>query len=67
MTTFTADRQAKRLAEIEARRGTAWKVYSESLRDLGGQAYEDAEDRSWERLRAELQQLDEERRLVEAS
>lgn len=67
MTTFTADRQARRLAEIESRRGTAWKSYSESLRDLGGVEYEDAEDRSWERLRTELRELDEERRLVEAS
>ena len=67
MTTFTEDRQARRLAEIEARRGTAWKSYAESLRDLDGAEYEDAEDRSWERLSAELQQLEEERRLVEAS
>ena len=66
MTTFTADRQARRLAEIEARTQEAWRTYRESLRELGGRDYEDAEDRSWERLRTQLQQLEDERKLVEA-
>lgn len=66
MTTFTADRQARRLAAIEAGTNQAWRDYREALRELRGRDYEDAEDQSWERLRAELQRLDDERKLVEA-
>ena len=64
MTTFTSDQQARRLAEIEARKRQAWTDYNDSLRELRGRDYEDAEDRSWDRLQETLRQLDEERQLL---
>jgi hypothetical protein len=64
MTTFISDQQARKLADIEARKGQAWASYNDSLRDLSGRDYEDAEDRSWDRLQETLRQLDEERQLL---
>lgn len=64
MTTFISDQQARRLADIEARTRQAWASYNDSLRELRGRDYEDAEDRSWDRLQETLRQLEEERRLL---
>ena len=64
MTTFISDQQAQRLADIEARTRQAWASYNESLRELRGRDYEDAEDQSWDRLQETLRQLEEERRLL---
>jgi hypothetical protein len=64
MTTFISDQQARKLADIEARRSQAWASYTESLRDLSGRDYEDAEDRSWDRLQETLRRLDEEQQLL---
>jgi hypothetical protein len=36
----------------------AWAAYSESLRDLAGKDYEDAEHTSWERLQRVLRDID---------
>ena len=64
MTTFISEQQARRLADIEARTCQAWASYNDSLRDLRGRDYEDAEDRSWDRLQETLRQLEEERQLL---
>ena len=64
MPTFISDQQARKLADIEARKSQAWASYNDSLRDLSGRDYEDAEDRSWDRLQETLRQLDEERQLL---
>ena len=64
MTTFISDQQARRLADIEVRTRQAWASYDDSLRDLRGRDYEDAEDRSWDRLQETLRQLEEERQLL---
>ena len=56
--------ETERLAELEERRKEAWALYSESIRDLEGRDYEEAEDESWRRLQEMLQELDEERQLV---
>ncbi len=64
MTTFISDQQARRLADIEARTRHAWATYNDSLRELRGRDYEDAEDRSWDRLQETLRQLEEERQLL---
>jgi hypothetical protein len=66
VTTFTSHEQARKLAEIEARTKQAWATYSDSLRDLEGTDYENAEGESWDRLQRRLQQLDDERQLLEA-
>ena len=47
--------------ELEERTRRAWAAYRESLRDLSGQAYDEAEDRSWARLQRKLKELEDER------
>ena len=64
MTTFISDQQARKLADIEARKGQAWASYNDSVRELSGRDYEDAEDRSWDRLQETLRQLEDERQLL---
>jgi hypothetical protein len=67
MTTYISDQQARRLADIESRTRQAWADYSGELRELEGRDYEDAEDKSWDRLQKRLKQLDDERQLVEGT
>jgi hypothetical protein len=62
MPTFISD-QAQ-LAVIEERTRQAWATYTETLRDLQGKDYEEAEDESWDRLQKTLRQLEEERQLL---
>jgi hypothetical protein len=64
MPTFISDQEARKLADIEARERAAWVSYNDSLRELRGRDYEDAEDRSWDRLQKTLRQLDDERQLL---
>ena len=66
MTSLTPDKREERLADIDAREREAWESYQESLRDLQGRDYEEAEDQSWDRLQKRLRALDEERQLVAA-
>ena len=62
MPTFTPNRiQARKLKELDERRARAWGAYRDSLRDLAGRDYDDAEDRSWDRLQRKLRELDAER------
>jgi hypothetical protein len=62
MPTFTPNRiQARKLKELDERRARAWGAYRDSLRDLSGRDYEEAEDRSWERLQRKLKELDAQR------
>ena len=37
----------------------AWATYRDSLRDLDGDAYDEAERRSWERLQRDLERIEE--------
>lgn len=57
MTTIADHDRERRLRELHDRTRRAWGVYSESLRDLQGKDYEDAEHRSWERLQRKLREL----------
>jgi hypothetical protein len=66
MTSLTPDKREERLADIGVREREAWETYQESLRDLQGRDYEEAEDQSWDRLQKRLRALDEERQLVAA-
>ena len=66
MTSLTPDKREERLADIDARERAAWESYQESLRDLQGRDYEEAEDQSWDRLQKRLRALEEERQLVAA-
>jgi len=49
------------LSELDERTQRAWKAYRDSLRDLSGRDYDDAEHRSWERLQRKLAQVEDER------
>lgn len=62
MGTSTGHGTEKEFAELDARQRRAWTTYSESLKGLEGQEYNDAEDRSWERLQRKLKDLDVRRR-----
>jgi hypothetical protein len=64
VTAFTQEQATRKLAEIDVRTKQAWAAYTESLRDLDGREYEDAEGQSWDRLQRRLRELDGERQLV---
>lgn len=68
MTTFAADPETSRqLEQLEERTRTAWEDYRSSTSELAGNAYEEAELVSWERLQRSLLELaDERERLVGA-
>jgi hypothetical protein len=46
------------LQELAERTQDAWAIYSESLRDLTGRDYDDAETDAWERLQRDLRELE---------
>ena len=54
-------RDESRLNELDERTQRAWKAYRDSLRDLSGRDYDEAEHRSWERLQRKLAQVEDER------
>lgn len=45
------------LEQLEESEAKAWRIYSKSLEGLQGAAYDEAEDRSWERLQRKLGQI----------
>jgi hypothetical protein len=53
--------EALTLEEIDERTLHAWTVYRDSLRELSGREYDEAERRSWERLQRKLRQLEQRR------
>jgi hypothetical protein len=61
---LTHEQVTRKLSEIDARTKQAWDDYTDSLRDLQGREYEDAEHQSWDRLQKRLRELDGERQLV---
>ena len=64
MTALTHEQVTRKLGEIDARTKQAWASYNESLQDLEGREYEEAEGQSWDRLQKRLSELDGERQLV---
>ncbi|HEV7918128.1 MAG TPA: hypothetical protein VGO97_01010 [Solirubrobacterales bacterium] len=46
------------LARLEESEAKAWRIYSKSLEGLGGDAYVEAEGRSWDRLQRKLGQIE---------
>ena len=57
MTTITADK-LEELAEMERE---AWAAYRDSLRDLAGPQYDEAESASWDELQRLLAEVEAER------
>ena len=54
-------RDDRKMDELDERTQRAWTAYRESLRDLSGRDYDEAEHRSWERLQRKLAEVEDER------
>jgi len=50
--------------ELDEGTRAAWAAYSDSLRDLTGEEYEQAERESWSQLQTELRRLERRRRAL---
>jgi hypothetical protein len=62
VTTFAPGQDTShRLRELDEDVQRAWSTYSESIRDLEGAEYEEAEQRCWERLQRKLEEFERER------
>jgi len=61
MTTALDPNARRRLRELDERTVRAWSAYHESLRDLDGQEYNEAESRCWDRLQRKLREVDRQR------
>lgn len=59
MTTTVSD--TEKLRELDEWMRGAWIAYSERLRDLAGDEYEQAESDSWSALQQELERLERRR------
>jgi hypothetical protein len=57
MATLSQQPVGSELARLEESEAKAWRVYSKSLEGLSGEAYVEAEDRSWDRLQRKLEQI----------
>jgi len=51
------DDRANTAEELDERTLDAWSAYRESLRELTGRPYDEAETRSWDRLQEELTEI----------
>jgi hypothetical protein len=61
MTTALDPNARRRLRDLDERTARAWSAYNESLRDLEGQEYHDAEARCWDRLQRKLREVERQR------
>jgi hypothetical protein len=60
----TVAHNADKARELDADTERAWSAYSERLRDLSGEEYEQAEQESWTQLQGELRRVDRRRRTL---
>jgi hypothetical protein len=58
MATSSSRAEEQQITELDERQKLAWSSYSESLKGLTGEAYEEAETKSWNRLQVKLKDLD---------
>jgi hypothetical protein len=65
VTAIAPDSDKLRRLDDDMRR--AWTDYSERLRELSGDEYEQAERESWTRLQSELRRLERKRRSLTSS
>ena len=61
MTTALDANARRRLRDLDERTVRAWSAYQESLRDLAGAEYDEAETRCWERLQRKLREVERQR------
>lgn len=59
--TISAPSEQGKPSELDERARSAWTTYRDSLRDLSGRDYDEAEGRSWDRLQDKLRQVEDER------
>jgi hypothetical protein len=55
---------AEKLRELDDDTRRAWTAYSERVRDLTGDEYEQTEDQSWQELQRKLRNLERRRRTL---
>lgn len=55
---------AEKLRELDDDTRRAWTAYSERVRELTGEEYEQVEDQSWEELQRKLRNLERRRRTL---
>ncbi len=60
----TAAYRTDKLRQLDDDERQAWKSYSEALRELTGDAYEHAEDASWQQLQRKLKTVERRRRTL---
>jgi hypothetical protein len=65
VTAIAPDSDKVRELDDDTRR--AWNAYSEELRELSGEEYEQAERESWSKLQSELRRLERRRRSLNQS
>jgi hypothetical protein len=65
VTAIAPDSDKLRQLDDDMRR--AWTAYSERLRELSGEEYEQAEGESWTKLQSELRRVERRRRSVNQS
>jgi len=58
-------RDAEQLRVLDADVVQAWRAYSERLRDLTGEEYEQAEKECWGELQRELRRVERRRKLLD--
>ncbi|MFY9488779.1 MAG: hypothetical protein WAP35_08830 [Solirubrobacterales bacterium] len=61
MATISQQPVGTELARLEESEAKAWRIYSKSLDGLTGEAYDEAEGRSWDRLQRKLGQIESRR------
>jgi cell division septum initiation protein DivIVA len=64
VTVFADD--AEKLQELDKEARRAWTAYTERLRELTGDAYEQAEADGWDELQRELRSIEQERQMLAA-
>jgi hypothetical protein len=55
---------SEKLRELDNDTRRAWNAYSERLRELTGEEYEQAEHEAWDKLQSELRRLERRRQTL---
>ena len=61
MAATSTEKNVTELARLQESEARAWHNYSKSLEGLAGEAYNEAEDRSWSRLQRRLGEIESRR------
>ncbi|MBJ7348673.1 MAG: hypothetical protein JHC87_09025 [Thermoleophilaceae bacterium] len=61
MATASTEQSKTELTRLQVSEAKAWGTYSKSLEGLSGEAYQEAEGRSWDRLQRKLGEIESRR------